>query len=251
MRIMVVPDCQVKPGLDTTWLEAIGNYAVAKKPDVIVNIGDFWDFPSLSSYDKGKKSFEGRRYADDVKAGNDAFYRLNEPIYRETNRLIKNKKSIWNPRKVITLGNHCNRLTRAINDDPKLDGAIGFHDLEFLDYEVIPFLQPIIIEGVAFCHYFTTGLAGRPASTAQAQLNKTHMSTISGHQQGLQIATGKRGDGTLLTSVIAGSCYLHDEDYLGQQGNKHWRGLIMLNAVKDGQFDLAAIPLKHIMDKYA
>jgi len=42
-----------------TWA---GQYAVDKKPDVIVHIGDHWDMPSLSHYDKGTKSFEGRRY---------------------------------------------------------------------------------------------------------------------------------------------------------------------------------------------
>jgi len=251
MRIAVIPDTQCKPGVDYTYLTAIGKYIVRKQPDLIIHIGDHWDMPSLSSYDIGKKSFEGRRYAEDVRAGNDGFYALNEPIYAETNRLIKNKKKVWNPKKYFILGNHEQRIERAVNNDAKLEGTMGYHDLDFLDYEVVPFLQPKIIEGIAFSHYFTTGLAGRPASTAQAQLNKTHMSCIAGHQQGLQIATGKRADGTLITSVIAGSCYAHDEDYLGQQGNNHWRGLLMLNSVKDGSFDLATIPLKYIMEQYA
>src|SRR6187431_2812527 len=59
---MVIPDVQSKPGVQNDHLTWIGAYAVEKKPDVIVCIGDFWDFPSLSSYDKGKLSFEGRRY---------------------------------------------------------------------------------------------------------------------------------------------------------------------------------------------
>lgn len=250
MRIAVIPDTQCKPGVDLAYLTAIGNYIVKKKPDIIVHIGDHWDMPSLSSYDFGKKSFEGRRYASDVMFGNEGFYKLNEPIYAETNRLSRNKKASWNPKKYFLLGNHEQRIERAVNNDSKLEGTMGYHDLEFLDYEVVPFLETKIIEGVAFSHYFTTGLAGRPASTAQAQLNKQHMSCIAGHQQGLQIATGKRGDGALLTSVIAGSCYAHEEHYLGAQGNKHWRGMLFLNSVSDGQFDLATIPLNYIMENY-
>ena len=44
----ILPDCQVKPGVDTNYLEHIGKYLVEKKPDVIVCIGDFADMPSLS-----------------------------------------------------------------------------------------------------------------------------------------------------------------------------------------------------------
>jgi len=62
MRIVVIPDTQVKPGIDYTYLSFIGKYLVDKKPDIVVHLGDHWDMPSLSSYDIGKKTFEGRRY---------------------------------------------------------------------------------------------------------------------------------------------------------------------------------------------
>lgn len=249
-RIIVIPDTQFKEGIDDHYLRAIGHYIVRKRPDAIVHIGDHWDMPSLSSYDFGKKSFEGRRYKADVEAGNSGFAALNAPIEAERLRLKKNREKQWNPSKYFLLGNHEERIERAVNNDAKLDGTIGYGDLDFQDYEVVPFLQPLLLEGIAFSHYFTTGLAGRPATTAAAQLNKQHMSCIAGHQQGLQIATGKRADGSLLTSVIAGSCYLHDEHYLGMQGNNHWRGLLVLNSVSNGSFDLATIPLNYITGLY-
>ena len=68
MKILVLPDVQSKPGIDFTYLTRIGTYALEKKPDVIVCIGDFADMESLSSYDKGKKSFEGRRFKKDIEA---------------------------------------------------------------------------------------------------------------------------------------------------------------------------------------
>ena len=61
MKHMIIPDTQVKPGSSFEHLKWAGQYAVEKKPDVIVHIGDHWDMPSLSSWDVGKKSFEGRR----------------------------------------------------------------------------------------------------------------------------------------------------------------------------------------------
>ena len=56
----VLPDVQAKDGNDFNFLSCIGRYIVDKKPDVIVCLGDFADMESLSSYDVGKKSFEGQ-----------------------------------------------------------------------------------------------------------------------------------------------------------------------------------------------
>ena len=64
------------------------------------------------------------------------------PIKDEQNRLIRNKDKRWNPRLVFTLGNHENRIERATNADPKLDGLISYKDfqLEEFGWEVYPFL---------------------------------------------------------------------------------------------------------------
>lgn len=251
--ILVIPDTQVKPEVPTDHLEWLGHFIVDKRPDVIVNLGDMADMPSLSSYDKGKKAFEGRRYKADIQSVIDAQSKLLSPLFDLQSRQKRNKKQVYNPRLILTLGNHESRIDRAVNLSPELDGVLSISDLQYEEFgwEVHPFLSVVAINGVAFSHYFPTGTAGRPASTANAQLNKQHMSCISGHQQGLQIATGKRADGTLLTSVIAGSCYLHDEEYLGKQGNRHWRGALMLHGVENGQFDLNLLPMRYLKEKYS
>lgn len=251
-KIAVIPDCQIRPGDNTDFLEAIGNYLVAKQPDVIVNIGDFADMPSLSSYDVGKKSFEGRRYKADIQAAHKAMERLLAPIAEYNDMRRRNGKKQYRPRMVLTLGNHENRIDRAVNNDAKLEGVLSVDDLKYAEYgwEVFPFLEVVVIEEVAFCHYFVSGVMGRPVTTAQACLAKKHMSCVQGHQQGLQIATGHRADGAPLTSIIAGSCYEHDEDYLGPQGNKHWRGMLMLHEVRGGSFDLMPVSLGYLKAKW-
>ena len=250
--ILYIPDCQVKEGVPLDHLRWLGNYIVSKRPDIIVCGGDFADMPSLSSYDVGKKSFEGRRYTKDIQAVQEAMKDLLEPVFNLQERQTVNKKKIYAPEMHLTLGNHENRINRAINNDPKLEGLISINDLNYESYgwKVHPFLEVVTIQGIAFSHYFVTGLAGRPSSTANAQLNKTHTSCISGHQQGLQIATGKRADGQLLTSIIAGSFYLHEEEYLGAQGNNHWRGALMLHGCENGQFDLNLLPMRYLKEKY-
>lgn len=245
---LVIPDVQAKPGHDFRFLSKLGHYIVEKQPDTIICIGDFADMPSLSSYDVGKKSFEGRRYKDDIEAARVAMETLLEPLWTFNTKAKKNKEKLYKPRMVLTLGNHENRINRAIESDAKLDGVLSVDDLGYEEYgwQVVPFLTTICIDGIAYNHYFTTGVAGRPASTAAAQFRKTNMSCIAGHQQGLQIHNGTRADGKRLTSVIAGSCYEHDEDYLGGQGNNHFRGFLVCHAVNDGQFDIMTVSLDYL-----
>jgi hypothetical protein len=97
------------------------------------------------------------------------------------------------------------------------------------------------------------GYSGIPdIRTAQALLTKKHMSCFAGHQQGRQIAYGNRADGHEMTAIICGSCYEHDEGYLGPQGNNgHFRGAYMLYDVEDGRFDELPLTLKYLKNRYA
>jgi hypothetical protein len=200
--------------------------------------------PSLSSYDKGKREFEGRRYTKDIDAAKWAMDALMEPLRAAPG---------YNPRLVLTLGNHEERIERATSLQPELDGLISTDDLEYEahGWEVLPFLKVTTIGGIAFSHYLVSGVMGRPITTASALLAKRHMSAVVGHQQGFQIATAVRADGRMLTGIIAGSCYEHDEGYMGPQGNTHYRGMVMLNDVRDGEFDVMPVSLNFLKRRYA
>lgn len=249
---LILPDTQIKHGNNLDFIERIGKYIADKRPANIICLGDWADMESLSSYDVGKKSFEGKRYTKDIESAREGMSRLFKPI-RELNRsLAKQHKKQYTPKLILTLGNHENRINKAVNNDPKLDGVLSVDDLGYSEWgwDVFDFLDVIVLDGVAYSHFFTTGVMGRPCTSAAAQLNKKHMSCVAGHQQGLQIATGHRADGKLITSVIAGSCYEHDEDYMGPQGNKHWRGILVAHDVHDGQFDLMPVSLSYLEKKY-
>jgi hypothetical protein len=172
------------------------------------------------------------------------------PLYEYNKAAKESKRKLYKPRMVLTLGNHENRINRAINEDRKLDGLISVDDLPYQDWEVHPFLEVVVIEGIAFSHYMVSGTLGRPVTTAQALLTKKHMSCVVGHQQGRQVAFGTRADGNGMTALIIGSCYEHNEDYLGVQGNVHWRGLYLRHGCNNGQFDECAVPLSHIKENY-
>jgi hypothetical protein len=250
---LVIGDTQVKPGISLAYLSWIGRYIVDKQPEVIVMIGDFADMPSLSSYDVGKKSFEGRTYKADIRAVHKGMETLLAPMNALNNRLAKAKKKLYKPKMVLTMGNHEQRINTAIEYDRKLDGLISFDDLQYKEagWEVVPFLEVKEIDGVAYSHYFASGVMGRPVTSANALLTKKHMSCVAGHQQGHSIAYGQNATGKQMTAIISGSCYLHDENYLSHQTNQHWRGLYMLHNVENGSFDECAIPLHYLKRKYA
>ena len=251
MRVhAVIPDVQAKPGNSFKFLTQVGKYLAQKKPDVIVQIGDFADMESLSSYDKGKKVFEGRSYTQDIEAAGEAMRCLLGPIIAEQWRLKKNKEKQWHPRMVLTLGNHEERINRAVNDDRKLDGLISINDLPYSYWEVFPFLEIVTIDGINYSHYFTSGVMNRPCTSARQMLTKKHQSCVQGHVQTMDIATDYRADGSTITGLFAGCCYEHDEDYLTKQGNNYFRGVHMLYEVENGSFYHHAISLKYLSKKF-
>ena len=244
LKIAVIPDCQVKPGVNTDHLEWCGKYLAIKKPDVIIQIGDFGDLSSLNAHETpGSQRMEGKRYKKDL-----------ESIHHAMDRLMSSFTKVpdYKPRLLLTLGNHEDRITRAINKDPKLEGLMSLDDLQYQQYgwEVFPFLQPISVCGMAFCHYFPSGVMGRPITSAKSLLNKLHMSAYAGHQQGRDIAYAKRADGKDMTAILSGSFYTHKEDYLNPFTNDHWRGFFMLHQVKDGEFDEMAVSIDYLKRRF-
>jgi hypothetical protein len=209
--------------------------------------------PSLSSYDTGKKSFEGRTYKADVRAVHKGMEALLGPLQKFQAKQRKLKKKVYKPRMILTLGNHEDRITRAVEYDRKLEDLISIEDLNYEQYgwEVYDFLDVVVVDGIAYSHYFASGVMGRPVTSAQALLNKKHMSCFAGHQQGRQIAYARKADGSEITAIIAGSCYEHNEDYLNIQGNQHWRGFYVLHEVNNGSFDEMAVSLNYVNKNYS
>jgi hypothetical protein len=243
-KIMYIPDVQAKPDVPLHHLPCIGKYAVEKRPDIIVLAGDFADMPSISAWDKGKKSFEGRRYKQDIASTHKALELLLTPI---------RKAKGYKPRIVITLGNHEDRINRLVEDNANLEGVVSTDDLQYKQHgiEEVPYKEIIDIEGVWFSHYFYSPMNGRPYSgTASNILSKVGNSFFMGHQQRLDIGSRPKLSGGMQWGIVAGACYLHEENYMGPQGNKHWRGIVMAHDVKDGDMDLMTVSLKYLLNKF-
>lgn len=242
----VIPDVQAKPGVPLDHLKWAGQYIAEKRPDVIVCIGDFADMPSLSSYDRGKVAAENKRYQYDLEATHKAMELLMEPIVKEPD---------YNPRLVMTLGNHEDRITRYANENPHLHGYVSVKDLgyEAWGWEVHPFLEVVEIDGISYSHYFYNPNTGKPygGTNLEARLKTIGTSFTMGHQQGLSVAIRDLPNGNRQRGLVAGSFYQHHEAYKGPQGNSHWQGIIFKHEVEFGNYDMMEVSLGFLKRQYS
>lgn len=245
----VIPDVQAKSSVSNEHLAHVGEYLAEKLPDVIIVIGDFADMPSLSAYDVGKKCYEGRTYRADIEASIESMELLLAPIERYNKGRRRRGLRPYKPRKIFNHGNHEFRILRAIEADRKLDGTISLADLQLkrFGFEEYPFLEVVKVDGIEYSHYFTSGVLGRPVTSAAALLRARQCSATMGHVQWTDMAIHPK---TQQRSLFAGVCYTHDEDYLGPQGNDCRRQIIMKHEVKDGRYNLMEVSLSYLKQRY-
>ena len=242
---IAIPDIQAKAGVPLNHCDWIGRYITEKQPHVVINLGDLADMPSLSSYDRGKQDFEGRRFERDVAAAHMANELLTTPQWDAGDW----DNTEWH----MTVGNHENRIARFAADNPEM---AGFVDIERLEYDyyydhVHPFLAPVTLDGVTYAHYFYNPMSGRALGGMMATRLKTvGFSFTMGHQQGADYAMRTLNNGTRQHGLVAGSCYLHHEKYLGPQAADHWNGIILKYNVVGGNYDITFVSLDSLCRRY-
>ena len=230
--------------------EYLGHLINDTKPDVVILNGDIWDMPSLSSYDKGKKSFHGRTYRADIDSGLDFMDRLTSIVKR-----TKKKQPRW----VFTEGNHEHRISKAINLQPELEGTIGYHDLELDRYfnDVVPYVGGtpgvIQIDGINYSHYFISGVMGRPVGgehPAYSLLSKQYSSCSAGHVHTADFAIRTAADGKKLYGLVGGCFQDYDADWAGEANRLWWRGCVLKRNVDNGTYDPEFISLDALRKQY-
>jgi hypothetical protein len=238
---IVIPDVQAKPGVRLDHLQWVGNYIAEKKPDVVVCIGDFADMESLSKFDLGTIRGENKRLQKDLDVARKAMDMLMAPI-----KMVEG----YRPELHLTMGNHEERLNRFANEHPYLEEVVGTHMLRYEEWgwKVHPFLKPVNIDGVDYAHYFISGTMGRPASSARVMRNKRTRSAIMGHVQQTEVDFDPLSHQWF---IFCGLCCLHDEEYLGPQGNNHRRQILVLHEVEDGRFDPMFVSLRFLEKQYS
>ena len=72
---------------------------------------------------------------------------------------------------------------------------------------------------------------------------------MQGHVQGRDYGSKMLATGETIQCEVVGSCYLHREAYRGVH-QRHWRGVLILNEVRDGTWQEMPMTLAYLCRKY-
>lgn len=247
---IIIGDAHAKPGQNLTRFYQLGELILRNaksRPDEmwkVIDIGDFEDMNSLSTYSAGTLQGENSRIKDDLDAAVAARCAIQKSLDAWNQKQVFNKKRmLQNVRFFSVGGNHFEgRLERLYNDDPRMIGIIPSPKevAESCGFSYTPFLEPLILDGIAYVHYWQSRGSGKPIATgkfpAQVLLREKHISTVVGHSHVLDVATAFTGTGKKLFAAAAG-CFIGSNDYeeYAKQGNNDWsKGILILENVKDG-----------------
>lgn len=242
---LIIGDSHAHPDFSNERFTLLGKLIHDIKPDVVVNIGDLADMPSLCFHSKPME-LEGQRYNRDVNAARDA----QERLFHEVR---KHKKKT--PRFVWTLGNHDIRPQRFVEANPLFEGKVKNEDIGYKDYpwsDVVPFLEAINIDGIDYSHYFTSGIMGRPVGgthPAWTIIKKRNQSSTCGHSHVLDYKIDKT-PGRSLMGLVVGEFIDYNAAYAGPANDMWSSGIAVCHDVEDGLYDFEWISMKKIKDVY-
>jgi hypothetical protein len=250
---LIIPDCHDHYKFDQKRFEALGNLIEAERPNVVVCLGDFADMPSLCKQDKGQMRYEGRRYQQDIDSAISAMQKLTGSYWKKAPKQAQATK--WE----MCLGNHENRINREVQENSTLAGKLAISDLGYAaaGWNVHPFLVPVTIDGITYCHYYVSGVAGRAISgenIGKSLCNKNHASSVAGHSHVFDHSERAIISGIKIFGLSAG-CYVHEkfvEDWNRATVAMWWRGIVILDDLDGkGYYDqIRALTQRKIMRDY-
>ena len=247
---LVIPDPHAHPNYNNDRALWVGKLINDIQPDVVINLGDLADMPSLASFDKGTRAAVGRTYRADTDSAVD----FNDKLW---STVTARKRKL--PRRVILIGNHEQRIEKAVNSQPELHGAIGLNDLRYDDYydDVVYYEGGtpgiITIDGISYAHYFPSGVMGRAISgehPAYSLINKNYISSTQGHTHTVDFCVRTRPDGNKVMGLIAGVYQDYDSPWAGNVNKLWWRGVVIKRDVEDGRYNPEFISIERLREEY-
>lgn len=246
---VVFSDAHSHPAHNNDRAGWLGRLILDLKPDTVINLGDLGDMPSLSSYDKGTKGFQGRTYKRDIESVLDFQERLWHPIKEAKKKM---------PRVVHFIGNHEHRISRAVSLQSELDGTIGLDDLglpkhsTLVDYDGL-YPGTLDIDGVCYSHFLVSGVMGRPIGGerhASTLVTKKLGSCTVGHTHIFDFHLRPRADGTKAQALVMPAFIDYECDWAGQSGKMWSKGLVIKRNVEDGMYDMEYVSMERLKKIY-
>lgn len=247
---LIIPDCHALPGTSHERADYLAQLIIDVRPDVVIQIGDAADMESLCSYDKGKRSFQGRSYKKDLEAHLEFQDRLWYPVQRRKKRM---------PYRVALIGNHEHRIERALDLSPELEGTIGLNDLEFSSFydTVVPYEGDtpgvVVVDGIHYAHFFISGIMGRGIGgehSAYTLLTKNFQSCTQGHSHVIDFCERSNADGQKIMGMVCGAYIDYKPAWAGERTKLWWNGVVVKRNVEKGVYDPQFISLDWLRKEY-
>jgi len=252
MKHAMIPDTQIFPESKTDHITAAARYLKKHKPEKIIIIGDWWDMPSLSSYDKpGDKGWESKDVQADLDVG-----------WREMNNFLKTLRTLkYDPEIHYCLGNHEQRIVRAsasagmrmLNNYLSIEELI-FNPLADLGVHTYDFLEIVELDGICYSHYFVNPsslMSNAIGGSIENKLKNLGHSFTMGHQQTKQTGEIYTCTGQRRRGLVCGRFYQDYHEYLGPQKNaQSWSGIMMKHEINNGDYDLMEVSMEYLLKEY-
>jgi len=251
---LVIGDPHAHPDFSNDRADWLGKLILDLKPDVVVNMGDTADLASMSSYDKGKASFHGRNYQKDIDAHLDFQDRMWHPIRKAKKKM---------PRRVVLEGNHENRIKKAIQYSPELEGdrfGVSFKNLALDDYydTVVEYDAStpgvVNVDGIDYCHYAVSGVSGRALSSIHHAYDltvKRHTSTTVGHSHLFDYHVNRDSSGRVRMGLVAGVYQDYRSPWAGDINSFWTAGVAICRNVDNGIYDFQWASIETMKREYS
>lgn len=246
---LVIPDPHAHPDFSNKRADWLGKLILDIKPDVVINIGDMWDMPSMNTFEMGKKTW-GRNYQRDIDSG----LEFDDRLWHPTRRAKKRR-----PHAIFLEGNHEHRIKRVLNDKPELEGLVDFKhlDLQRNYHDVVEYDGGtpgfINVDGVSYAHYFISGVMGRPIGgehAAYSLINKLGSSATCGHIHTRDFAMRNDVSGKRRLGMVCGVYQDYDSQWAGNINKLWWRGVVIKRRVENGNYDHQWVSIEALKDAY-
>lgn len=254
-KTVIVWTCShADPGVSNERFTWLGNLIEDIKPDYTVDLGDGADMRSLNSYDtRYPAALVAQSYQKDIEA-------YNESQDRIWGRYKISKKK--RPFRIGFEGNHENRIRRAINHDPRIEGdkfGVSFKHLQtdhwFDEYHEYTNSAPAVVnyDGVFYSHYISSGNFGSAMATKHhgySLTEKLAASATVGHSHKLSYYRKADARPTAISGLVAGCFKGAEEGWAGQANHEWWKGVVIKKYLENGDYDAEFVSLRRLEAAY-
>jgi len=251
LKILLIPDSHITQTTNLARFVGLGELIVKERPEVIISMGDFCTFNSISHWDREKRfTMEGRRYSEEIRVANLALDLISVPIHRLQDEQRQSKVKQYRPTKYFIEGNHEFWVQKFIEQNPAMHNQINVEsDLRLQDrgWEVIPFKEYLELEDIYFTHVPFNG-SQQPISGSdicQVASRYTNNSLVFAHSHRFETKNYRRIGAKGIMQIMTCGCFFETSDE-SQFDLNNWKGVVLLDVYDKGRYDFKTYALDRL-----